>query len=68
MYSQSVDVPLQDLDSHVLTVEAYEVPTAKLEPFISTISTATALHYQEKHSAKAGQSTLGSGSSEHVVI
>ena len=61
-------MPLQGLDRHALTVEPYQVPTAKLEPAVGTISSVMNLHGQQKYSSgKADWSTLASGGSKPVV-
>ena len=60
-------MPLQGLDRHALTVEPYQVPTAKLESSVGTISSVMNLHGQQKHSGKADWSTLASGGSKPVV-
>ena len=44
MYSQRVNIPLQDLDRHALTVEAISGPTAKLEPSVGAISSVMGLY------------------------
>ena len=46
--------------------ERYQVPTAKLEPFIGAISPAVDLHGQTKHSGEADQLILASGGNEHA--
>ena len=44
--------------------EQYQVPTTKLLPSFGAISPIVDLHGQQRHSGKAGQSTLASEGSE----
>ena len=48
--------------------DPYQVPSAKLEPSIGTISPVMCLHGWEKHSREADQLTLASGGSEHAWL
>ena len=54
MYPQQANIPLQALDRHALTVEAYQVPTAKFEPYIGAISPVMNLHGWQKALWKSG--------------
>ena len=66
MHLQKANIPLQGLDRCVLTVDPYQVPTAKLEPSIGTISPVMDLHGWERHSGEADQLTLANGGSEYA--
>ena len=48
MYPQMANYPLQDLGRRALTVEPYQVPTAKLEVSFGIISPVMDLHGQQK--------------------
>ena len=48
IYPQRISIPLQGLNRRALTVGAYQVPTAKLEPSISIISPVADLHSCQK--------------------
>ena len=47
-YPQRVNIPLQGLDRYALTVEPYQVPTAKLECSIGAISPVMGLRGWQK--------------------
>ena len=48
MYPEKTNIPLQGIDRCVLTGEQYQVPTAKLQPPIGTISPVADLHGRQK--------------------
>ena len=70
MYPQRVNIPLQGLDRHALTVGAISAPQPNWSPPLVTFhqSWIYIIQKNKKHSEKADQSTLPSGSSEHAVI
>ena len=69
MYPGRASIPLQGLDRCVLTEwERYQVPTAKLEPSIGSISPAVDLHGSKKYSGETDQLTLASGGNEHALL
>ena len=63
MHTQKGNIPPQGLE---MIVGAISGPTAKLDASFGAISPTVDIHGCKKHSGKADQLTLASGSGEHA--